>query len=133
MTDIFLSDGGSKYPALKFENVNDTHSGTVIEVKKLEDRDPAGTVKTWDNGDVRYVFVFTMNTADGIANLWARGNLVKAIREAAQAIGATTMVGTKLTVKYTGDGEKKSKAFNAPKLYKAKVEPAVKDDSESMW
>ena len=52
MTDIFLSDGGSKYPALKFENVNDTHTGTVIEVKKLEDRDPAGTVKTWDNGDV---------------------------------------------------------------------------------
>ena len=28
MTDIFLSDGGSKYPALKFENVNDTHTGT---------------------------------------------------------------------------------------------------------
>jgi hypothetical protein len=132
MTDIFLSDGGSKYPALKFENVNDTHTGTVIEVKKLEDRDPSGTVKTWDNGDVRYVFVFTMNTADGISNLWARGGMVKAIREAAQAIGATTMVGTKLTVKYTGDGEKK-KGFNAPKLYKAKVEPAVKDDSESMW
>ena len=71
MTDIFLSDGGSKYPALKFENVNDTHTGTVIEVKKLEDRDPSGTVKTWDNGDVRYVFVFTLNTADGIGNLWA--------------------------------------------------------------
>lgn len=133
MTDIFLAEGGSKYPALKFENINDTHSGTVIEVKKLEDRDPSGTVKTWDNGDVRYVFVFTMNTADGIGNLWARGNMVKAIREAAQAIGATTMVGTKLTVKYTGDGEKKSKAFNAPKLYKAKVEPAVKDDAVEMW
>ena len=133
MTDIFLSEGGSKYPALKFENVNDTHSGTVIEVKKLEDRDPSGTVKTWDNGDVRYVFVFTLNTADGIGNLWARGNMVKAIREAAQAIGATTMVGTKLTVKYIGDGEKKSKAFNAPKLYKAKVEPAVKDDAVEMW
>ena len=133
MTDIFLAEGGSKYPALKFENVNDTHTGTVIEVKKLEDRDPSGTVKTWDNGDVRYVFVFTLNTADGIGNLWARGNMVKAIREAAQATGVTTMVGAKLTVKYTADGEKKSKAFNAPKLYKAKVEPAVKDDSESMW
>lgn len=133
MTDIFLAEGGSKYPALKFENVNDTHTGTVIEVKKLEDRDPSETVKTWDNGDVRYVFVFTLNTADGIGNLWARGNMVKAIREAAQATGVTTMVGAKLTVKYTGDGEKKSKAFNAPKLYKAKVEPAVKDDSESMW
>ena len=133
MTDIFLAEGGSKYPALKFENVNDTHTGTVIEVKKLEDRDPAGTVKTWDNGDVRYVFVFTLNTADGIGNLWARGNMVKAIREAAQATGVTTMVGAKLTVKYTGDGEKKSKAFNAPKLYKAKVEPAVKDDAVEMW
>lgn len=133
MTDIFLSDGGSKYPALKFENVNDTHSGTVIEVKKLEDRDPSGTVKTWDNGDIRYVFVFTINTAEGIGNLWARGAMVKSIREAAQAIGATTMVGTKLTVKYIGDGEKKSKAFNAPKLYKAKVDAAVQDDSESMW
>ena len=133
MTDIFLAEGGSKYPALKFENINDTHSGTVIEVKKLEDRDPSGTVKTWDNGDVRYVFVFTLNTSDGIGNLWARGNMVKAIREAAQAIGATTMVGTKLTVKYIGDGEKKSKAFNAPKLYKAKVEPAVKDDAVEMW
>lgn len=133
MTDIFLSDGGSKYPALKFENVNDTHSGTVIEVKKLEDRDPSGTVKTWDNGDLRYVFVFTINTAEGIGNLWARGAMVKSIREAAQAIGATTMVGTKLTVKYIGDGEKKSKAFNAPKLYKAKVDAAVQDDSESMW
>ena len=133
MTDIFLSDGGSKYPALKFENVNDTHSGTVIEVKKLEDRDPAGTVKTWDNGDVRYVFVFTLNTADGIGNLWARGAMVKSIREAAQAIGASTMIGTKLTVKYTGDGEKKSKAFNAPKLYKAKVEPGTTDESAAMW
>ena len=50
MTDIFLSEGGNKYPALKFENVNDTYSGTVIEVKKLEDRSPDGTVKTWDTG-----------------------------------------------------------------------------------
>jgi hypothetical protein len=74
MTDIFLSEGGNKYPALKFENVNDTHSGTVIEVKKLEDRSPDGTVKTWDNGDVRYVFVFTMNTADGISNQWLERN-----------------------------------------------------------
>jgi hypothetical protein len=134
MTDIFLSDGGSKYPTLKFQNVDETHTGTVLEVKKLEDRDlGTNTVKTWDNGDVRYVFVFTLNTADGISNLWARGNMVKAIREAAQSAGVTSMIGTKLTVKYTGDGEKKSKAFNAPKLYKAKVEPAVKDDSESMW
>jgi hypothetical protein len=131
MSDIFLSEG-NKYPALKFENVGDTHTGKVIEVKKLEDRDPQGEVKTWPNGDVRYVFVFTVSTADGFGNIWARGNMVKAIREAATATGATTMVGTKLTVKYTGDGEKK-KGMNAPKLYKAKVEAAAQDDSTEMW
>jgi hypothetical protein len=131
MSDIFLSEG-NKYPALKFENVGDTHTGKVIEVKKLEDRDPQGEVKTWPNGDVRYVFVFTVSTADGFGNIWARGNMVKAIREAATASGATTMVGTKLTVKYTGDGEKK-KGMNAPKLYKAKVEAAAQDDSTEMW
>ena len=84
MSDVFLSEG-NKYPALKFENINDTHSGKVIEVKKLEDRDPQGEVKTWPNGDVRYVFVFTLSTDAGFANLWARGNMVKAIREAATA------------------------------------------------
>jgi hypothetical protein len=35
-------------------------------------------------------------------------------------------------VKFTGLGEAK-KGFNAPKLFKAKVEAAAKDDSESMW
>jgi len=132
MTDIFLTDGGSKHPALKFENAGDTHTGKVIEVKKLEDRDPQGEVKTWPNGDIRYVFVFTVSTADGFGNIWARGNMVKAIREAATAANVTSMVGTKLTVKYTGDGEKK-KGMNAPKLYKAKVEPGTQDDSTEMW
>lgn len=131
MSDIFLSEG-NKYPALKFENINDTHTGKVVEVKKLEDRDPQGEVKTWPNGDIRYVFVFTISTETGFANLWARGNMVKAIREAATAAGTTSMIGTKLTVKYTGDGEKK-KGMNAPKLYKAKVEKGTQDDSTEMW
>jgi len=132
MSDIFLSEGGAKHPALKFESINDSHAGKVIEVTKLEDRDPNGELKTWPNGDPKFVFVFTLATSEGIGSLWARGNMVKAIREAAQAAGATTMVGAQLAVKFIGEGEKK-KGFNAPKLYKAKVELPVKDDSESMW
>ena len=45
MSDIFLSEGGSKHPALKFESINDSHAGKVIEVTKLEDRDPNGELK----------------------------------------------------------------------------------------
>ena len=133
MTDVFMSEGGSKYPALKFENVNDTHTGRVVEVKKLEDRDPDGNVKTWPNGDTRFVFVFTVENNGEFGNIWARANMVKAIREAAQAAGLSTMIGANLTVKYSGDGEKK-KGFNAPKLYKAKVEaPKPQDASVELW
>jgi len=125
--------GGPKLPALKFVKVGDTHTGVVTEVTKLQDKDPTGNVKTYDNGDPRWVFVFTLETATGAANIWVRGQMVKAIREAAEKAGVSTLVGSTLSVRYTGDGEKKSAAFNAPKLYAAKVDAPVKDDSANMW
>ncbi len=125
--------GGPKLPALKFVKVGDTHTGVVTEVTKLQDKDPTGNVKTYDNGDPRWVFVFTLETATGASNIWVRGQMVKAIREAAEKAGVSTLVGSTLSVRYTGDGEKKSAAFNAPKLYAAKVDAPVKDDSANMW
>lgn len=125
--------GGPKLPALKFVKVGDTHTGVVTEVTKLQDKDPAGNVKTYDNGDPRWVFVFTLNQPTGASNIWVRGQMVKAIREAAEKAGVSTLVGSTLSVRYTGDGEKKSAAFNAPKLYAAKVDAPVKDDSANMW
>ena len=125
--------GGPKLPALKFVKVGDTHTGVVTEVTKLQDKDPTGNVKTYDNGDPRWVFVFTLETVIGASNLWVLGQMVKAIREAAEKAGVSTLVGSTLSVRYTGDGEKKSAAFNAPKLYAAKVDAPVKDDSANMW
>jgi hypothetical protein len=135
MSDDFMEStaGGPKLPALKFAKVGDTHTGVVTEVTKLEDRDPAGTPKLYDNGDKRYVFVFTLDTPTGASNLWVRGQMVKAVREAAEKAGVKTLVGSTLSVRYTGDGEKKSAAFNAPKLYAAKVDAPVQDASAEMW
>ena len=127
------TSGGPKLPALKFAKVGDTHTGFVTEVTKLQDKDPAGNVKTYDNGDPRWVFVFTLDTPIGASNLWVRGQMVKAIREAAEKAGVKTLVGSTLSVRYTGDGEKKSAAFNAPKLYAAKVEAPKNDASAEMW
>jgi hypothetical protein len=59
--------------------------------------------------------------------------MVKAVREAAEKAGVKTLVGSTLSVRYTGDGEKKSAAFNAPKLYAAKVDAPVQDASAEMW
>jgi len=139
--DEFLEGGGSQYPALKFENIGDTHSGVVVEYKKLEDRDPAGVAKKWDNGDPKYVYVFTLNTGDpskgdkGVGNIWVRGNMVKVIREAAQEAGVTAMVGTTIKVRYDSDGEQTKKGYSKPKLFKAKVEPAVTNagSPDEMW
>ena len=79
-----LAGGGPKLPSLKFEKIGDVHSGVVTDVKKLEDRDPAGVAKTWPNGDPRFVYVITLKTEkEGDANLWARGAMITAIREAA--------------------------------------------------
>lgn len=135
MSDEFMEStaGGPKLPALKFTKVGDVHTGVVTEVTKLQDKDPAGNLKTYDNGDPRWVFVFTLDTPTGASNLWVRGQMVKAIREAAEKASVKTLVGSTLSVRYTGDGEKKSAAFNAPKLYAAKVEPAKNDASAEMW
>lgn len=127
--DDLLAGGGPKLPSLKFEKIGDTHTGVVSDVKKLEDRDPAGVAKTWPNGDPRFVYVLTMTTEkEGQANLWARGAMITAIREAAKSIGVTELIGNKVSIKYTGDGDKKSAGFNAPKLFAAKVEKVATDD-----
>lgn len=123
MSDDFLS-GGASFPAVKFTAVGDTVKGTITNIKKLEDRDPSGEVKTWPNGDPKHVFVFDLDTADGTVSLWVRGNMVKAIKEAANAAGVKEMTGCTVAVQFTGLGEAK-KGMNAPKLYKAQVKAPV--------
>lgn len=122
MSDDFLSGGGG-FPAVKFNEIGDKVVGTVANIKRLEDRDPSGEVKTWPNGDPKHVFVFDLDTEDGTMSLWVRGNMVKAIKDAAYAAGVKEMAGCTLAVQYAGLGEAK-KGMNAPKLYKAQVKPA---------
>lgn len=127
-TDL-LEGGGPKLPTLKFETVGQNHGGIVTNVKKLEDRDPSGVLKTWPNGDPKFVYVLTIkHDTEGDVNIWARGVMINAIREAASKAGVTELIGTKLTIRYKGDGEKKSAGFNAPKLYEAKIVKVATDD-----
>ena len=124
-----LAGGGPKLPSLKFENIGDVHTGVVTDVKKLEDRDPAGVAKTWPNGDPKFVYVISLKTetGDGDANVWARGAMITAIREAAKLATVTELTGNKLSIKYSADGEKKA-GFNPAKLFQAKVEKVATDD-----
>jgi hypothetical protein len=129
-SEDILAGGGPKLPAAKFTKVGDTAKGTVTAVKKAEDRDPSGTVKRWDNGDVRYVYIITLDDAQ---NIWARGQMVKAIQEAGRKAGATTLVGCELAVKYVGDGEQKKAGYTRPKQFAAQVKVAAPAATEDFF
>jgi hypothetical protein len=120
--DPFM-EGSGKAPAVTFVNVGDTVTGVVLRNKKEKDTKPDGTPALWDNGDQKFVYIFTLDTDEGERSLWVRGHMVKAIREAVNAGGFRTVIGTKLTVQHTGLGEPK-KGFSPAKLFRAKVEAA---------
>lgn len=126
--DDFIA-GGASLPAVKFAEVGDTISGQIISGRKLEDRTPDGTVKTWSNGDPMHVWVFDLDTTgDGQADqaLWVRGNMLTAIRGALAESGLKPSDLPKITVKHHAVGEPKSKGYAPPKLFKAKAETGPK-------
>ena len=124
--DDFIT-GGDSLPAFKFTDVGDTVTGVVRNVTKLEDRAPDGTAKTWSNGDPMHVFVFDLDTTgNGTADVavWARGNMVKALREAFNTAGLKPSDHPKVTIKHHELGEPTRKGYHPPKLFKAKAEAA---------
>jgi hypothetical protein len=61
---------------------------------------------------------------DGIRGLYIKSGMLNAVREAVRKAGAKGLeVGGVLTVQYVGDGERKNKAFDPPKLYTATYVP----------
>lgn len=124
----YLSRSGA--PAFKFENIGDTARGKVVAAEKRQQTDyGTGAPKFYDNGDPMWEVVITVDTGVDDGNgetgrrVFARGALLKAIREALRDAAAKLEVGGELVVRYTEDGEPSKKGFNAPKLFKAKYTP----------
>lgn len=121
MSDFLGSTGTS----LKFENVGDIHKGKLLKITPREDRDPNGTIKTWDNGEPKMVYIWELEIENGeTGSIWVRGNLVKVLKDAAKAAGAKTsndLIGADVMIKHHELGESKTKGFAKPKLYQAKI------------
>jgi len=117
----FMAEGGE---SLKFEAIGDTHTGKLLSINSQNDTDPNGTVKTWPDGNPKKVWMWNLETTDGPATLWVRGNLVKVLREAAKKAGATSqaeLIGSTVQVKHHALGEATTKGFSPAKLYQAKI------------
>lgn len=122
----FMGGGES----LKFD-LGTMHEGTLISITSKADTDPTGKVHTWPDGSEKRVFMWALETADGPATLWVRGNMVKVLREACAKAGAkkqSDLIGAKVQVKHHAVGEPTTKGFAPPKLYQAKVTLAPPDE-----
>lgn len=125
-----LMEGAGGPPGVKFEALGDSVTGVVLSMRERDDIDmDTNEVKTWPNGDPIKVYAAVLDvdgTEDGQRTLWIRGNMVKAVREAVTKAGVKSSIGHKLTVQHHEVGVPTRKGFNAPKLYRAKLELVIK-------
>lgn len=132
MTDDFMGGGGGK--SVRFDKVGDTVTGVISgPPEKKESRDDDGKPRTFDSGDIRYVWVFPILTDlrdpedpldEGERSLWLKWHSYEAVKKAIRASGAKgPEVGGTITLTLTGFGPKTKAIWNPPKLYSATYVP----------
>lgn len=139
--NAFLMQQGAK--AFPFANRGDAVTGIITQLAMRQQTDiDTGEPQFWRDGKPRMMLVIVLQTElqeddndDGLRSLYLRGgnytpadgkgtSSLTAVRDAVKAAGAERVaVGARLTVGYTGDGQKSNNKFSAPKLYSAKYEP----------
>lgn len=131
-------------PSVKFLTIGTTVTGTITdEPKQSQQTDPKdGSLKTWNDGNPMMQLVVPMQTTqrdpenpddDGSRRLFvASQGMRQAISQAVTAAGCKGLdIGGRLTLVYTGDGEKTNPALNAPKIFSAHYEPPKSDGGAS--
>ena len=143
--NAFLQSQGAK--SFPFNAVGDAVSGIIVNAEMRQQTDlETGEPQTWKDGSPKRMLVVTLQTDiqedendDGVRTLYLRGgnytvhdgkgaSSLTAVRDAIKASGAKELeVGAKLTVGYTGNGNKSNNAFTAPKLYSARYEAPTRN------
>jgi len=127
--DLLMGGGGK---SATFPEIGATVTGRITAEPQVKQQTEFGsdTLKFFPNGDPMMQIVVSLQTADrdpadaeddGVRQLYVKGQMLKAVREAVQQAGAKGLeTGGTLTVSYSADGEPSKKGFNAPKLYTAR-------------
>lgn len=137
---------GAVGKAFPFDNIGDTVSGVIVEMKKTQQTDmESGKPAFWDNGDPKMMLRIVLQTElqdddddEGLRSIYLRGGNYTAakgkgtssqvaVKDAVRRSGDPKgiQVGGKLTMQYSGEAAKTNRAFNAAKLYLASYEPPV--------
>ena len=148
----FLLGGAAK--AFEFENIGDTVTGVITDMKKRQQTDfQSGAPLFWNDGSPRMVLAITLKTElneseddEGLRNVYLRGgnftaskgkgtSSLVAVKDAVKRSGAADgiQVGGKLTLQYSGEGPAPSKGMNPSKLYTASYQaPAYSVDIDEL-
>ena len=120
----FLSTVGKSAPALKFEAIGDTYEGVILEseVRDVTDYE-SGAIVTYDDGRAKKQLHVTLDVAGEPRSLWAKGQMLVAIREALG--GEKLLNGGTLKVRYDSDKANSNPRLRAQKIYKVKYTAPV--------
>lgn len=124
----FMSGGNE---AVKFSSVGDSYDGTLLSITTRIDTDIQGNQKTWKDGTPMNVYLWECEDDEGVRTIWVRGNLVKALKEAAVKAGAkkqSDLIGARVQIKHHALGEVKTKGFSPAKLFQAKITLATPEE-----
>jgi len=133
MSDTFDTAAffGGTAPAVSFDDIGETHEGTVIraEVRQqtgFED----GALQYWPDGRPKLQAVVTFegepddDEDDGVRTLYVRGLMHRAFQDALRTAKLRDLSpGSWFKVTYTGDGEPPRRGMNGPKQYEVVIAP----------
>jgi hypothetical protein len=134
IAEELVSSGGP--PAHKFEDIGDRVTIRIESIEKTAQTDFAtGEALTWPNGDTKWQFVISgVDTATGEpTRVFAKGQMLSAVKEALRAAEAKPETGGELTIKFDSEEPSQTRGFNPRKIYKAKyVAPAPVADIDDL-
>ena len=141
INDFLMGTGVKAFP---FEQIGDSVTGVILEMKKTQQTDMETNEPVfWNNGDPKMMLRVTLQTElndsaddEGQRSVYLRGgnyDAVKgkgssgltAVKDAVKRSGTDKgiEIGGRLTLAHTGLGQAKNKGFNPPKLYSAEYVP----------
>ena len=148
MVEVNLPDvndllASQSVPSLSFKDVKvgTAYTGTITDLQTVQVKDFAtGEAKFWDDGKPQVQIQVTLDTDlrdpeleddNGERRVYLFGQKLTAAKAALKESGMTKLeLGTKFTIKFSGEKPAKTKGFNPVKLYeitlvKGKSNPAV--------
>ena len=135
--NAFLNATG--VPSAKFPTIGTTVKGRIEHLEVQQQRDfTTGEPKTYDDGKPAMQLVVTLATDerdpevaddDGMRRVFAKGQLLAAIRSAVRQANAQLAVGGTLAVQYTADKPSEKRGMNPAKVYQAQYKPGAADQA----